>query len=295
MSGAAATLEGKKCYEAYRHRTSVCIACPVARALETGTAHEHTVEIADSADGRSWWAHLSAYLMHDEDGNVTGVIESVRDVTEQKQAEERLREALAQKDHLMKELNHRVKNNLNMLSSLMSLKDAETEEDLSDITHRIAAIGLVHEKLHQYDESQLISVREYLQELLEALFSSLTSQQVEIANNIEDVHTDPDTAIPLGLIVNEVATNAIKHGFRSDEEARFTITLTRSQEHPGHILTLSNTGNPFPDDVGLDNAGTLGLQLITGLATQLGGTIDLQKRPYPVFTIRIPGGLSREE
>ncbi len=294
VSGAR-SLKGEKCYEAYRHRTSVCPGCPVVKALETGTAHEHTIEIEESSDGRSWWAHLSAYLMHDEDGNVTGVIESVRDVTEQKRAEERLRDALIQKDHLMKELNHRVKNNLSMLSSLISLKDAETESDLSDITHRIAAIGLVHEKLHQYDESQLISVREYLQELLETLFSSLTSQHVEIANNIEDVHTDPDTTIPLGLIVNEVATNAIKHGFRSDEEARFTVTLTRSQGQEGHTLTLSNTGNPFPDDVGLDNAGTLGLQLITGLATQLGGTIDLQKRPYPVFTVRIPGGLSREE
>ncbi|NBB89790.1 MAG: hypothetical protein GVY23_01120 [Spirochaetes bacterium] len=195
----------------------------------------------------------------------------------------------------MRELNHRVKNNLNMLTSLLSLKDAEIEEDLSDITHRIAAIGLIHEKLQQYDVVQLISVREYLQELLETLFSSLTSRHVEIVNNIENVHTDPDTAIPLGLIVNEVATNAIKHGFRSNEEARFTVTLTRSQEHAGHTLTLSNTGNPFPDDVGLDHEGTLGLQLITGLTTQLGAGIDLQRRPYPVFTIEIPGGISREE
>lgn len=219
----------------------------------------------------------------------------MHDVTEYREIEKSLREALQSKDSLMRELNHRVKNNLNILSSLINLKDSETEEDLSDIRLRIEAIGLVHEKLHQYDELRLISVREYLQDLLEALFSSLTSREVRIVNEVTDVTTEPDIAVPLGLIVNEIATNAIKHGFRPEEEARFTVSLTSGEGESGDILVLSNTGNPFPEDFDLKGADTLGFQLITGLVHQLGGTIELQKAPAPVFTIRIPGGISRRE
>lgn len=284
-------------YDLYRVDGSTALPTdevPLFRAFQG--EHVRDAEILVAPKGRpSRLLSCNGNQLLDENGRRTGAVVVMHDITDYRRVEEELRGTLRSKDSLMRELNHRVKNNLNMLSSLISLKNAETEEDLSDIAHRITAIGLVHEKLHQYDAVQLISAREYLQELLEAVFSSLTSQHVHIENNIEDVRTDPDTAIPLGLIVNEVATNAVKHGFRSDEEACFTVSLTANEADAGHTLTLANTGNPFPDDVGLEHPGTLGLQLITGLTTQLGGTIDLRKRPHPVFTILIPGGLSRKE
>ncbi len=166
--------------------------------------------------------------------------------------------------------------------------------DVTDY-RRIEAIGLVHEKLYQHDGVQLISVREYLHDLLEAVFSSLASQEVRVVNEIDDVRTDANTAVPLGLIVNEVATNAIKHGFRPDEEPCFAVRLTSNPEEPGDTLTLSNTGAAFPEELDFENAATLGLQLIVGLTQQLGGTIELRKRPHPVFTIRLPLGIRREE
>ena len=94
----------------------------------------------------------------------------------------------------------------------------------------------------------------------------------------------------LGLIFNEIATNAIKHGFNEKEEAVFSIQLEKDKEKNLHTLILSNSGNPFPQDIGLDNPRTLGLRLITALTKQLGGTIDLQKKPNPVFTMRFPTG-----
>ncbi|MFW5976169.1 MAG: sensor histidine kinase, partial [Alkalispirochaetaceae bacterium] len=231
----------------------------------------------------------------DEAGTRVGAVIVMHDVTDYREMEERLRDAVRSKDSLMRELNHRVKNNLNILSSLVSLKETESAADLSDIRLRIDAISLVHEKLREYDELRLISVREYLQDLLEALFSSLTSREVRIVNEVEDIATGPDIAVPLGLIVNEVATNAIKHGFRPEEEARFTVSLATGKRESGDTLVLSNTGNPFPEELDIEGADTLGLQLITGLVHQLGGTIELQKRPYPVFTIRIPEGVSRQK
>ncbi|MFP4536511.1 MAG: PAS domain S-box protein [Spirochaetaceae bacterium] len=267
---------------------------PLARAV-TGE-RVRNAEIIVSPTGRTPRVlRCNGNQLTDEAGESVGAVIVMHDVTDYREMERRLRDALRSKDSLMRELNHRVKNNLNILSSLVSLKETESAADLSDIRLRIDAISLVHEKLRQYDELRLISVREYLQDLLEALFSSLTSREVRIVNEVEDIATGPDIAVPLGLIVNEVATNAIKHGFRPEEEARFTVSLATGKRESGDTLVLSNTGNPFPEELDIEGADTLGLQLITGLVHQLGGTIELQKRPYPVFTIRIPEGVSRQK
>jgi two-component sensor histidine kinase len=133
-------------------------------------------------------------------------------------------------------------------------------------------------------------VKEYFQELLESLFNSTSELDVEIVNKIEDISIPTKTAISLGLVVNEIATNAMKYGFTSDEEARFTIEMTRDSKNTQYILTLSNTGHPFSDDIGLENPETMGLQLVSTLVRQINGTIELQKKPSPVFTIRFPLG-----
>jgi PAS domain S-box-containing protein len=197
-------------------------------------------------------------------------------------------QALKDKENLMRELNHRVKNNLNMVSSLISLKDAETEDDLSDLKQRIDAIKLVHGKLHQYNKVECINVREYFQELLEAVFFSYSNRKVDIVNNVEEASIKTKTAIPLGLIVNEIATNAIKYGFTEDKDVRFTIDMSRETETNQYVLTLSNTGIPFPKDVSIEYPETMGLQLVSSLVNQLDGTMELQKEPNPVFTIRFP-------
>ncbi|MFP4375317.1 MAG: sensor histidine kinase, partial [Spirochaetaceae bacterium] len=284
----AGSLEGRKCYEVYRHRTSACLECPVARALETGVAHGHTVEIEEPSAGRFWWAHLSAYPMHDEDGNVTGVIESVRDVTGQKQAEERLRETLAQKDHLMKELNHRVKNNLSMVSSLLSLKQSALGDsvDLSDIRGQIDAIRIVHEKLYQGEAAGGVDLRDYLQDLLATVFTSFAPRAVGVETRIPRIHVGSETAAPLGLIVNELATNAIQHAFDGEEDSSFHIAMDAAGDE--YALTVSNSGRSFPADVDFDNPTSLGLQLVHALAAQLGGSAALSRREPTTFVVRFP-------
>ncbi len=281
-------LEGRKCHEAYRHRSSVCLGCPVARALETGTPHAQTVKIEEPSDGRSWWAQISAYPMHDEDGNVSGIIESVRDVTAEKEAENELRKALAQKDHLMKELNHRVKNNLSMVSSLLSLKQSTLGDaaDLSDVRGQIDAIRIVHEKLHQGETDGSIDLKDYLQELLSTVLTSFASREIRVENRMADIRVGPATAAPLGLMVNEVATNAIKHGF--DDEAEPWLCIAMEPVEDEYRLTVSNSGRPFPEEVDFESSDSLGLQLVRALAAQLGGSAALTQRSPATLEVRFP-------
>ncbi len=168
-----------------------------------------------------------------------------QDITERKRAEDKLREALTEKEFLMREVNHRVKNSLSMVSSLISLKDSENVHDLSDIQHQIEA-------------------------------------------HIDEISIPTKSAMSLGLIVNEIATNAIKHGFSDKEEAVFLIEMRKDNEHSRYEISLSNTGRPFPEDVDAESNKTLGLRLIHALVAQIDGTMALQKRPHPVFTIRFP-------
>ena len=145
----------------------------------------------------------------------------------------KLREALKEKVFFMKELNHRVINNLAIVSSLISLKDSEIDDDLSDLKHRIVTVLLVHEKLHQYGEVKQIKANVYIHEIL--------GQEVAIVSNIEDVSLHPRTLVPLGIVINEIATNTIKYGFTDYEEAGFSVNMRKDPDNEHYIFTLSNT------------------------------------------------------
>ncbi len=231
------------------------------------------------------WYEISLYPIEE------GLLCISRDVTERKQDAARLKQALADKDQLMRELNHRVKNNLFMISSLISLKESTTDrpEEYSDIRSQIDAIRIVHDKLHKTSGVRRINFAEYAEELLDTVFSHFVEGQVRVENRIEQGSLPTETAIPLGLLINEVATNAIKYGFRTGEEARFTVELRRDDSSGWYTLVLSNSGNPFPEEKGLDAPETLGLRLIASLSEQLGGSVELVKRPQPVFTVTFPG------
>jgi len=207
-----------------------------------------------------------------------------QDVTERKKV-------IEQKDYLMKELNHRVKNNLLMISSLIGLKNSALEGlvDLSDLQHQIDAIRIVHEKLYQTEDITSINVREYSEDLLSTLFSTFAAGRIRVENDIDNIVLPTKLCISLGLIINEIATNAVKHAFPPEvEEPRFVIDLHRKGSV--YHLGISNNGPPFPEEIGFDNPQTLGLRLISVLVEQIDGEIEITRKPYPVFTIRFPAG-----
>ena len=217
-------------------------------------------------------------------------IEGFEHIMQRRNMEEQLRSALSEKDSFMAELNHRVKNNLAIISSLINLKNSAlgNSVDLSDIKHQIDAVRIVHDKLYKSVDVTHVELRDYLQDLLATVFSSFSAMTVEIVNRVENIKVPTKRAVPIGLITNEIATNAIKYGFTGDEDARFTVELSLNQDEGQSVLVLSNTGNPFPEDIDLDSQETLGLRLISALVNQLDGTIELQRKPNPRFTIRFP-------
>jgi two-component sensor histidine kinase len=161
---------------------------------------------------------------------------------------------------------------------------------LSDLKHQVDAIGLIHEKLYRTESITEIGCRDYISDLLNSVFSSFTSQRVRIEKSIEDINIPAKSAISLGLIINEIATNAIKHGFSDKEEAVFGVKMLEDKEHSRYEVTLRNIGNPFPENIDIEKSETLGMSIVTSLAAQLNGTITLQKTPHPVFTLRFPIG-----
>lgn len=241
-------------------------------------------------DGSTKWISVSWQPIYDDEGRHIGTRSSMRDITENKATEEELNRTLQQKEVLLRELNHRVKNNLTMVSSLLSLKDSALGDsvDLSDLKYRIDTIRLIHEKLNYTDNYSTVELRGYLQDILESIFSSFTSQAVDIQNKVEELNISTKTAIPLGLITNEIATNAMKYGFHPGLPAVFTVEFYLQEAENSYTLRLKNSGTPFPAEIDINSSETLGLKLVSTLVLQLDGEIHITRSPHPVFTIHFP-------
>ena len=195
---------------------------------------------------------------------------------------------LERREALLKESNHRIKNNLMLLTSLINLKQPEPENksDFDEISKQINAIRIIHEKLYNTESFDLVKIDEYLDELISSLLKTLSHKEITFHTDIDDIELPADTALTLGLLINEIATNALKYGFSTEEPPVFAVEMKQSSQN--YHLQVHNTGAPFPDSVDFSNPQTLGLKMIRILASQLNGTIALQKRPYPVFQITFP-------
>ena len=223
-------------------------------------------------------------------GKIESAFGVLRDVTERVRNKKKLAKTLEEKNILMQELDHRVKNNLSLITSLIHFKSEElTHENinLSDLEKQVVAIGMVHSKLFQKNQLSRIYFKKYAQELLENVFFSLTNLDIKIINTIEDIHVTAKHAVPLGLVINEIAINAIKHGFTSDRKAEFTISMNKEQDSDTCVMKISNNGKPFPEDVEVENPHTLGFRLIFDLLDPLQATLHLKRKPHPEFTFRI--------
>jgi len=213
------------------------------------------------------------------------------EIAERKLVEEALNKSIKEKDVLLKEIHHRVKNNLQIVSSLLSLQSQYVNEPGSvelfkESQSRIISMALIHEKLYQTGDLTRINLSEYANELIGDLFRSysvnthLVKYQIESKNILLDINT----AIPCGLIINELVTNSIKHAFPDNRSGEIKIDI---QCHDGNcILKIADNGVGFPDDLDINDVKTLGLQLVTSLTKQLDGTIKLDREGGTCFTIK---------
>ncbi|MDO9528313.1 MAG: histidine kinase dimerization/phosphoacceptor domain -containing protein [Syntrophales bacterium] len=213
------------------------------------------------------------------------------EITNRKRAEEQIRESLKEKEVLLQEIHHRVKNNMQVISSLLNLqseyvKDKESLEMFKESRDRIFSMASVHEKLYQSKDLAKIDFDDYIKGITKHLFRNYVvyPNTVRLNVNCSDVFLDINKAVPCGLIINELISNALKHAFPEGREGEIAIDF-----HPDGdkrlTLVVSDNGVGFPEDIDINDTETLGLRLISILVAQLKGTLEVERDGGTSFKI----------
>ena len=220
----------------------------------------------------------------------TYVLASVVDLTERKRAEQLLQASLTEKEVLLKELHHRAKNNLQLIASLLDLASTTPGPDvLAECRDRINSIAMVHEKLYQSGTFARIALDDYLRSLGEQVAHGWPRPEVSVRIEAVDISLPLDTAIPCGLVINELLTNAYKHAFPGQRAGTIVVNAGRSGSCV--VLSVSDDGVGFPSG-GLQRQGHIGLELVHALARQLRGTLDFNAGQGARVTLTFEGAVS---
>ncbi|MCE5214424.1 MAG: response regulator [Methanobacterium sp.] len=237
---------------------------------------------------RTAWA--KAVPLEDSKGNYLGAIEAIRDITDLKKTEKKLKKSLEEKEILLKEIHHRVKNNLTIISSLLNLQseyieDQEALDVFIESQNRAKTMALIHERLYQSKDLKNIDFGEYIRTLSNELYHTMISDtnQIKLDLKVEDVKIDINTVVPLGLIVNELVTNCMKYAFPDNRSGKISIKLYRKDYDI--ILKISDDGIGLPENIDIENTNSLGLQLVNSLTMQIDGRIELERSPGTTFTL----------
>ncbi len=196
----------------------------------------------------------------------------------------------AEKETLLKEIHHRVKNNLQIISSLLSMQTRALHDEhaigaMKESQSRVKTMALIHEKLYQYDNLSRINMKEYMNQLSDFLAHTYrTDKQIQVVIESDDVSLDIDTAVPLGLIANELLSNAWKYAFQDMEQGEIRIILKRQGENT-YRLEISDTGAGISEEVDLEKSKSLGLKLVRSLTRQIQGNLVIQPNPGTTFLI----------
>jgi two-component sensor histidine kinase len=211
-----------------------------------------------------------------------------------RKSEELVKKSLAEKEILLDEINHRVKNNLQVIISLLGLQSAHADNEevsriLGESVDRIRTMSLIHDKLYKADDLTKIDLGEYIRDLTEELFSSYSSRlsDINLAIDVEEVSLPVNKAIPFGLIINELLTNSFKYAFPDGMRGEISVELKLAGKDEV-VLTAADNGIGFSTDIEIEETETLGLQIINALVRQLDGSLEIDKTKGAKFTIKAP-------
>jgi len=252
---------------------------------------------AQRRDGSTFIQELSMNLIRN--GEMVGVC---RDISDRKEAEEQLQASLEEKNLLLKEVHHRVKNNLQVISSIFSLQSQTIEDQqalaiLEESQNRISSMALIHEKLYQAANLANIDFAEYIRDLIYHLLASynINPDWIQTEMNIQSIQFNLDTAIPCGLLINELVSNSLKHGFTNQRPGKIYIFLGIIDEAKEMIrLKVEDDGVGLPEEFNPGKSSSLGVSLITSLTQQLRGTLKFQNNPGASFEITFPKPIERK-
>jgi PAS domain S-box-containing protein len=225
------------------------------------------------------------------DGRIVGRVGVARDITDRRLAEEQIRASLQEKEVLLKEIHHRVKNNLQIISSLLNLQsnyitDPQALQMFIDSQNRVKSMALIHEILFQSRDIAKIDVSEYIKNISAQLFRSYGaySKKIGLEINVEGIMLDVDTAIPCGLIVTELISNSLKYAFIDGRDGSIAVEFSRDDLY-NLTLTVSDNGIGMPKHIDFHDVDSLGLKLVSALANQLAGTVELDSSYGTTFRI----------
>jgi len=221
--------------------------------------------------------------MRREDGQIIGLVGIARDITDTRKLQLQLKRSLKEKNILIAEIHHRVKNNMAIISSLLNLQSGyagghETRDLLLETESRVRAMALVHELVYEGDNFTEMDMRDLLQRLVNLLSRSFEQPGRNITTSLEadDITMDMSSSIPMALLVNELVTNAWKHGFRNGNDGNIHVSFQRNDGH--FVLNVSDTGSGMSDQQlrKLERPSSFGYTIIHGLVQQLNGTIQYE-------------------
>ncbi|MBD2020021.1 PAS domain S-box protein [Leptolyngbya sp. FACHB-36] len=245
-------------------------------------------------NGELIWALITVTLFRDRAGTPPYTLAMIEDITNRKQADDRLKASLAEKEVLLKEVHHRVKNNLQTISSLLKLQastsqNLEVQSLLQESQNRVRTMALIHEQIYRSPELARVQFGDYVRKLVTGLFASYNMQgrQIELQLDVDAAQFSINTAIPCGLILNELVSNALKHAFPGNRPGSIRIRFAQNDRNQ-YVLTVQDNGVGIDGDVDLCTTSSLGLQLVYSLVRQLHGAIELDHTSGSTFTITFP-------
>jgi PAS domain S-box-containing protein len=222
------------------------------------------------------------------------LILTVQDISERIKTERKLQNSLKEKEILLREIHHRVKNNLQTITSLLdlqaaSIKDKESRKAFKSSQSRIRSMALIHERLYKSENLERIKAREYIQHLIEYLEGTYQTSDtnIEIKTKIENLFLNLDTAIPCGLIINELVSNCMKYAFKTNNRGKVLVTLEK-QGTKTLVLEVTDDGIGIPVDVTPVNSPSLGLQLVNLLTDQINGKLKIDRTGGTSISVSFP-------
>jgi PAS domain S-box-containing protein len=224
-----------------------------------------------------------------KDKKISSFLAIISDFSERKIAENKLKTTLQEKETLLKEIHHRVKNNLQIISSLLDLQEIYVKEDptavkvLEESKNRVISMAIIHEMLYQSKDLNYINFSDYIRNMVTNLFDSYGAKNTLLEINVEEIYLNIETSVPLGLIISELVSNSLKYAF---PEKKGTISIELQPKNKKYELIISDNGVGIPEEIDFNTESTLGLRLVKSLVNQLDGTIELDKSHGTKYTIK---------
>ncbi len=269
-------MTGRSCHEFWADPSKPCEDCPTLKAFKTKKTEQ---TIIHTPDGRTW--EERGEPVFDTNGDLIGVVEIASDITDRVRAEEKIKMLLVEKEFMLKEVHHRIKNNMNSVMGLLSLQSNMIKEPaaisaLNDARSRILSMMVLYDKLYCSADFNEISIKDYLEPLVDEIVNMFSSKTaVKVNKNIDDFKLCSKSLSPLGIIMNELITNIMKYAFNGSDNPE--IKISASIKNSLVTCVVEDNGKGLPESINIESSAGFGLQLVDMLVKQIRGNIVIER------------------